>query len=169
MKKIFIIFLILIIGLLALYQHYNADKILYSQNGLFILDSWGNGAPKLTINVTPDFMLKKLKGEDFDIYYLLGLFNSHLLNWRFKLTSTNNHVNNYEIDELPIPSTCSSNQHLVEQIIALVKLQCRECSESIQDKIDALVYKIYGLNENEVECIKGDSMINKRTHPQLIS
>lgn len=30
------------------------------------------------------------------------LLNSALLNWRFKLTSTNNHINNYELGELPI-------------------------------------------------------------------
>lgn len=30
------------------------------------------------------------------------LLNSALLNWRFKITSTNNHINNYELDELPI-------------------------------------------------------------------
>lgn len=30
------------------------------------------------------------------------LLNSHLLNWRFKVTSTNNHINNYELDELPL-------------------------------------------------------------------
>lgn len=33
---------------------------------------------------------------------LAALLNSALLNWRFKLTSTNNHVNNYELDELPL-------------------------------------------------------------------
>ncbi len=30
------------------------------------------------------------------------LLNSYLLNWRFKVTSTNNHINNYELDELPL-------------------------------------------------------------------
>jgi len=30
------------------------------------------------------------------------LLNSYLLNWRFKITSTNNHINNYELDELPL-------------------------------------------------------------------
>lgn len=33
------------------------------------------------------------------LYYLL---NSSLLNWRFKITSSNNHINNYELAELPI-------------------------------------------------------------------
>ena len=32
------------------------------------------------------------------------LLNSPLLNWRFRITSSNNHINNYELDELPIVS-----------------------------------------------------------------
>lgn len=38
-----------------------------------------------------------------DIYYLLALLNSDIYNWYFKLFSSNNHINNYEIDSLPIP------------------------------------------------------------------
>lgn len=30
------------------------------------------------------------------------ILNSSLLNWRFKITSSNNHINNYELDDLPI-------------------------------------------------------------------
>jgi Alw26I/Eco31I/Esp3I family type II restriction m6 adenine DNA methyltransferase len=35
--------------------------------------------------------------------YLLGLLNSRLLNWRFKLTSTNSYISAAEIESLPIP------------------------------------------------------------------
>lgn len=35
-------------------------------------------------------------------HYLLALLNSQLLNWRFKLTSTNNHVSGAEVRSLPI-------------------------------------------------------------------
>ena len=38
-----------------------------------------------------------------DIYALLGLLNTKLIDWFFKLTSSNNHINNYEIDNFPIP------------------------------------------------------------------
>jgi hypothetical protein len=34
--------------------------------------------------------------------YLLGLLNSRLLNWRFKLTSTNNYLSAREIEDLPV-------------------------------------------------------------------
>lgn len=33
---------------------------------------------------------------------LLAIMNSYLLNWRFKISSGNNHINNYELDELPL-------------------------------------------------------------------
>jgi Alw26I/Eco31I/Esp3I family type II restriction m6 adenine DNA methyltransferase len=39
-----------------------------------------------------------------NLYFVLGLLNSQLFEWRFRLTSTNNHVNSYEVDSLPLRS-----------------------------------------------------------------
>jgi hypothetical protein len=39
----------------------------------------------------------------YDLYALLAIFNSKMPDWRFSLTSTNNSVNQYEVDALPIP------------------------------------------------------------------
>lgn len=43
--------------------------------------------------------------------FLIGILNSRLLEWRFRLTSTNNHVSTAEIAALPVPSirTASSS------------------------------------------------------------
>lgn len=40
--------------------------------------------------------------DEIDLHTLLGILNSFLMDWRFRLTNSNNHVGNYEIDELPI-------------------------------------------------------------------
>ncbi len=40
--------------------------------------------------------------KEEDLKKLFFILNSELLNWRFKITSSNNHINNYELDELPI-------------------------------------------------------------------
>jgi adenine-specific DNA-methyltransferase len=40
--------------------------------------------------------------------YLLGLLNSRLLNWRIKITSTNNYLSAQEIGSLPVPRTDSA-------------------------------------------------------------
>lgn len=39
----------------------------------------------------------------YDLFAVLACFASELCEWRFGLTSTNNHVNAYEVDVLPIP------------------------------------------------------------------
>ncbi len=40
---------------------------------------------------------------EYDLFSILALLNSSLWEWRFRLTSTNNHVNSYEIDPMPMP------------------------------------------------------------------
>lgn len=67
-----------------------------------------------------------------------ALLNSALLNWRFKVTSTNNHINNYELDELPmIP---------LEQVTTdILNLDNKE-----QDK---KICSLYGLETKEINFI----------------
>lgn len=43
-----------------------------------------------------------LSGSSDFLSKLRYILNSSLIDWRFKLTSTNNHINNYEIDDFPI-------------------------------------------------------------------
>jgi len=84
-----------------------------------------------------------------DLLILLGLLNSALLNWRFKLTSTNNHVNNYELDELPIITMNKKNRQLCLKVEKLVKSQCKKYSVDKQQEIDLSIFKLYGLTNNE--------------------
>ncbi|GAA7420448.1 hypothetical protein ID0987_04480 [Helicobacter pylori] len=48
--------------------------------------------------------------------FLVGLLNSRLLDWLFRKTSTNNHVNLYELETLPIPQITPKNQELAQKI-----------------------------------------------------
>jgi len=41
--------------------------------------------------------------KKYDLFAILALLNSLLWEWRFRLTSTNNHVNSYEIDSMTLP------------------------------------------------------------------
>ena len=66
------------------------------------------------------------------------LLNSALLNWRFKVTSTNNHINNYEIDELPIIDLNLITDEILEE------------EEVIQNKS---ICSLYGLNKIETNFI----------------
>lgn len=73
-----------------------------------------------------------------DLTKLHLLLNSELLNWRFKITSSNNHVNNYELDELPILN--------FEQFDL-------DCFNGSKYENEVLICKLYGLNESEINYI----------------
>jgi Alw26I/Eco31I/Esp3I family type II restriction m6 adenine DNA methyltransferase len=66
------------------------------------------------------------------------LLNSALLNWRFKVTSTNNHINNYELDELPIIELSLITDEILKQ------------DEVKQNKS---ICSLYGLKKEEINYI----------------
>lgn len=76
--------------------------------------------------------------DESDLKKLHFILNSTLLNWRFKITSSNNHINNYELDELPI--------------INLDELNINEFSNDYSSN-DEILCKHYGLTENEISLI----------------
>lgn len=80
-----------------------------------------------------------------DIYALLGIFNTKIIDWYFKLTSSNNHINNYEIDCFPVPV----NAPEMQLISTLVKRYLTEKDEKILDEIESLAESAYGLNTSE--------------------
>lgn len=84
--------------------------------------------------------------DGVDIFYVLGVLNSTLIDWYFKLTSSNNHINNYEIDNFPIPVAFSKK----DKVSTLVQQYLAEHDEDLLSKIDSLIYEAYGLiNEKE--------------------
>ncbi|MBN4998078.1 N-6 DNA methylase [Stenotrophomonas maltophilia] len=97
--------------------------------------------------------------------YLLALLNSKLMQWRFRLTSTNNNVGTNELECLPvvIPSKVQESEisAAVRAIIAenakevIVSEHSKDLSrrkiESNDEIIDHLVYKVYGLTPEEVK------------------
>lgn len=76
--------------------------------------------------------------NDEDLKKLYFILNSELLNWRFKITSSNNHINNYELDELPI-----------------VDLDSFSLSNFSKDANET-VCKLYGLTIEETNYILGN-------------
>jgi Alw26I/Eco31I/Esp3I family type II restriction m6 adenine DNA methyltransferase len=76
-----------------------------------------------------------------DLYYVLGLLNSQLFEWRFRLTSTNNHVNSYEVDSLPLrPFKLATSEIERKQLLGKAKKLYQEYLDNQKrDKILAFV------------------------------
>jgi len=80
-----------------------------------------------------------LSADEETLKKLSLLLNSSLLNWRFKITSSNNHINNYELDELPI---------------ADLKEVDPSFHYSTQEELDNYISSLYGLSVEEKEQIE---------------
>lgn len=73
-----------------------------------------------------------------DLKKLFFLLNSALLNWRFKITSSNNHINNYELDELPI--------------VDLDSFEISDFSKH-ENEVNEAICKLYDLTKTEMHYI----------------
>ena len=93
---------------------------------------------------------------NISLYYLLGLFNSSIINWYFKTINSNNHINNYEIDKFPIPL----NKEYISKITEKVKLYIKNKNSLLLKEIDELVLKSFNLNLSKDEITKS-SLLNK--------
>lgn len=69
---------------------------------------------------------------------LMILLNSSILNWRFKVTSSNNHISNYELGELPLAD--------LEKVDESRRF-------SSQKELDYYVGSLYGLTRAEIDMI----------------
>ncbi|MGO9275702.1 MAG: Eco57I restriction-modification methylase domain-containing protein [Terriglobia bacterium] len=111
----------------------------------------------------------------YALEYLLGLLNSRLTQWRFKITSTNNNVGTNELESLPFrkisfADACDKALHdeMVTKVDSILKAK-KDLTKAKSDKdktyyenkcaaldrqIDGLVYGLYGLTKEEIEIVE---------------
>ena len=101
--------------------------------------------------------------NEIDTNSTLAILNSKLMNWYYKKISTNNNVNIYEMDNLPIRVFKGEDLKEVNQLVdRVLKIKNKrnpppklvEELERIQSQIDQLVYKLYGIRAEEIVIIE---------------
>lgn len=97
-----------------------------------------------------NFILVNQNPFGITLDYLLGLLNSSIYNWYFKLFSSNNHINNYEMKELPLPI---NNKTLIDKVVELVNEMKVENSNLISRELDAVVLDLIN-NQTTEETVK---------------
>ncbi|MEW6740872.1 MAG: hypothetical protein AB1325_13330 [Nitrospirota bacterium] len=114
-----------------------------------------------------------VKPKEYNLFAILALLNSSLWEWRFRLTSTNNHVNSYEIDSMPMPpisfiTPSMERKEFAEEAIELyddsryediIKWTSAEIAlkrtDTIHDFLAFLAEQMIELNKTKNEEIKG--------------
>ena len=103
--------------------------------------------------------------KNYNADILLALLNSSLLNWFFRKQSTNNNVNVYELNALPIKRIEKNFEKSILDILELIEKLTREndykrdtsvtsALEVLMTKIDQIIYTAYELNEEEVALVE---------------
>lgn len=107
---------------------------------------------------------------DINPRYALALLNSSLLNYIFKLLSTNSNVNGYEVDNLPL--IIADNQvpyiEIVNEILEVKKREIQADTKELENKIDHLVYKLYGLTYDEILIVDPATPITREEYEQKL-
>ena len=88
----------------------------------------------------------------------LALLNSRFMDWFFRITSTNNHVQGYELEQLPIPSLTSATRRrfegLAERIVRAKSIDDSQDTSTLESEIDVIVYELFDLSDAEIEVVE---------------
>jgi Alw26I/Eco31I/Esp3I family type II restriction m6 adenine DNA methyltransferase len=101
--------------------------------------------------------------DEIDVNSTLAILNSKLMNWYYKKISTNNNVNIYELDDLPIRvfegEKLKKIDSLVNRVLEIKTTKnptskLNEEIETLQSQIDILVYELYEIESNNINIIE---------------
>ncbi len=113
------------------------------------------------------------ESERWPIKYLLGLLNSRAINFYFRQRfSGNNHIASNQLAQIPIPQPDPARQArvvaLVELRLALshrhataksqrLKTQLENEMGMTDEQLDALVYELYGLSDDDIQLVEAQA------------
>ena len=101
---------------------------------------------------------KLLLKPKYDSKVILCIINSMLIDWYFRKTSTNNHVNIYELEQIPIPEIGIDSQKellgIINNIVSLKMSNPYHDTSVLEKQIDNIVYQLYGLTGDEIKIIE---------------
>lgn len=116
--------------------------------------------PKYILGNSCNFLSVSDNRMGIDLFFLLGILNSNIVNWYFKLFSSNNHVNNYQVDLLPLPTV---SQAQAKELSYLVQKMLNCPSEDLNKEIN---YRVISYFKNSASNITQISLhqekMNKR-------
>ncbi|GAA9174833.1 class I SAM-dependent DNA methyltransferase [Helicobacter pylori] len=144
------------------YQDFEKEKIVYpetSQGAYFIYENSGIFLEKTAFMIVSDAYNLKL---------LTALLNSKLITFYFKnfcggciLGKSGYQYNKHALEKIPIPKITPQNQKLAHKITDCAKaiLEAKEKdskanTQKLEKEIDALVYQLYHLTDEEIKIIE---------------
>ena len=103
-----------------------------------------------------------------NLRFILGIINSQYVNSWLAKNSSNISINIGTVKKIPIPiATSEQQQSIIELVNSLLKVKEANPSadtKSLEDKIDLLVYHLYGLTYDEVLIVDPETPITREEY-----
>ncbi|MCF6149414.1 MAG: N-6 DNA methylase [Candidatus Kuenenia sp.] len=90
--------------------------------------------------------------SEIDLYFILGIFNSEVVEFFFRAMNGNTQVSATELNLLPIPT--GKYNYKIANIAKEIQITRETKKENLLRKLNVLVGKAYGLDTNELSFIK---------------
>lgn len=106
-----------------------------------------------------------LPSKEYNLYALLSILNSKLMNWFFRCFSTNSNVNGYEVDNFPIVKMQESESKKLElQAKRMLGGKKSDNLNAVSQKIDMMIYHLYGLTYEEMLIVDPETCITREDY-----
>ena len=106
-------------------------------------------------------VIYSIRSNEIDLKYLLALLNSHLINIWYKNFDTDIEIKLISVRQIPIPKIDKEKQEifilLVDQILTSKKSDPSADTTALETEINQLVYQLYGLTEEEIKIVEGET------------
>ena len=139
-------------------ERYEQPKVLIRDTGGGLMGTYDND----NYYVKDVIVISSPSKNETVLKFLLGLLNSRAMRYYYETTFPTLHVQRDEIASLPCPEIVKTPSATQSRIVALVdKVLAAKARDGDADtaeleaKIDALVYQIYGLTEEEIKVVEG--------------
>jgi type I restriction-modification system DNA methylase subunit len=97
-------------------------------------------------------------GSGYDLKYVLGIFNSSLINFWYRNHFPNVNINPNDFRQIPVQIADKKKQaplvELVDRILAAKQRDAKIDTSTLEQEIDRVVYGLYGLSEQEIAFIE---------------
>ena len=110
-------------------------------------------------------ILKETFKRKYPLKCVLGIINSKLINHIFLTLFLNKDIYSYQLEQIPVPIISEVDRHRLESLVDAV-LKCKSSnkdSSALESEIDQLVYKLYGLTDEEIAVVEGRGESNLKS------
>ena len=142
------------------YKYYENRRIVIRQIGKTPVSGFCNGG----ILGSNTLYNLNLTDKQYSLNYVYAILNSNVVKYYWTCKNSDNKalfpkIKGFQLKEIPIPIATSAQQkpiiNLVNYILAAKKKNPTADTSKLEDEIDDLIYKLYGLTSEEIDIVKG--------------